>query len=241
VDFFNVELTVGVPKGWLVAGPGRRIKAGEDNRFDLYRFAPPSVVPEVALLASEYESRSYETDGIMMELLVHKKHMKNLDVLADTKEKIREYIDTTLKEAKEAGLSYPYDGLTLVEVPTVLRTYGGGWRLDTVQTMPAIMFLKELSLPTARFDSAFRNPERFKNQEGGIAKAKWDRLKTYFENDFSGGNIFTGVARNFSFSRHQQKGRKPCLSILSWTPWQALCSQIQRGISQPIYLQRGIQ
>jgi general stress protein CsbA len=89
VDFFNVELTVGVPKGWLVAGPGRRIKAGEDNRFDLYRFAPPSVVPEVALLASEYESRSYETDGIMMELLVHKKHIKNLDVLADTKEKIR--------------------------------------------------------------------------------------------------------------------------------------------------------
>lgn len=197
VDFFNVDLTVGVPKGWLVAGPGRRNKAGEDNKYDLYRFTPPSVVPEVALLASEYESRSYETDGILMELLVHKKHMKNLDVLADTKDKVKEYIDTTLREVKEAGLSYPYDGLTLVEVPTVLRTYGGGWRLDTVQTMPGIMFLKELSLPTARFDSAFRNPDRYKNQEGGIAKAKWDRLMTYFQNDFSGGNVFTGTARNF--------------------------------------------
>jgi ABC-type transport system involved in multi-copper enzyme maturation permease subunit len=197
VDFFNLDLTVGVPKGWLVAGPGRRTKAGEDGKYDLYRFTPPSVVPEVALFASEYESRSYETDGILMELLVHKKHMKNLDVLADTKEKISEYIGTTLREVKEAGLCYPYDGLTLVEVPTVLRTYGGGWRLDTLQAMPGIMLLKELSIPTARFDSAFRNPDRFKNQEGGIAKAKWDRLMTYFQNDFSGGNIFTGTARNF--------------------------------------------
>ncbi|MBN1904187.1 MAG: hypothetical protein JW927_03735 [Deltaproteobacteria bacterium] len=197
VDFFNVDLTVGVPKGWLVAGPGRRNKAGEDKRFDLYRFAPPSVVPEVAILASEYESRSYETDGIVMELLVNKKHIKNLDVLSDTKEKVREYIDTTLREAKEAGLTYPYDGFSLVEVPTNLRTYGGGWRLDTVQTMPGIMLLKELSLPTARFDSAFRNPDKFKNQEGGIVKAKWDRLMSYFQQDFSGGNIFTGAARNF--------------------------------------------
>ncbi len=206
VDFFNVDLTVGVPKGWLVAGPGRRNRAGEDNRFDLYRFAPPSVVPEVALLASEYESRSYETEGILMELLVHKKHMKNLDVLADTKEKIREYIDTRIKDAKEAGLTYPYDGLTLVEAPTVLRTYGGGWRLDTVQSMPGIMLLKELSLPTARFDSAFRNPDSFKNREGGIVKAKWDRLQTYFKQDFSGGNIFTGTARNFFLFQTSAEG-----------------------------------
>ncbi len=98
-------------------------------------------MPEVALFASEYESRSYETDGILMELLVHKKHMKNLDVLADTKEKISEYIGTTLREVKEAGLCYPYDGLTLVEVPTVLRTYGGGWRLDTGCRCPVFFSL----------------------------------------------------------------------------------------------------
>jgi ABC-type transport system involved in multi-copper enzyme maturation permease subunit len=208
VDFFNVDLTVGVPKGWLVAGPGKRNKAGEEKNYDLYRFAPPSVVPEVAIIASEYESRSFETDGIIMELLVHKKHMKNLDVLADTGDKIKEYINTTLKDAKEAGLSYPYDGLTLVEVPTVLRTYGGGWRLDTVQSMPGIMLLRELSLPTSRFDLAFRNPDRFKNQEGGIVKAKWDRLQTYFQQDFSGGNVFTGAARNFFLFQTSAGGRE---------------------------------
>jgi hypothetical protein len=206
VDFFNVDLTVGVPKGWLVAGPGRRVSVGEENGYSLFSFAPPSVIPEVALIASEFESRSYEADGILMELLVHKKHMKNLDVLADTGDKIREYINARLKDAKETGLTYPYDGLTLVEVPTVLRTYGGGWRLDTVQSMPGILLLRELSLPTARFDSAFRNPDRFKNQEGGIVQAKWDRLQTYFKQDFSGGNIFTGISRNFFLFQTSAKG-----------------------------------
>jgi hypothetical protein len=196
-DYFNVDLNVRLPKGWLVAGPGRRNKSGEEQGHNVFRFSPPSVVPEVTLIASEFESRSFETENVLMELLIHKKHAKNIEVLADTGEKIREYIESRMKEAKENELSYPYDGLTLVEVPGVLRTFGGGWRLDTVQSHPGVMFLKELSLPTARFDSAFRNPQRFKNVEGGIVQAKWERLQNYFKNDLSGGNVFTGVSKNF--------------------------------------------
>ncbi|MBN2419757.1 MAG: hypothetical protein JXL81_10260, partial [Deltaproteobacteria bacterium] len=170
---------------------------GEDSGNTVFRFSPPSVVPEVALIASEFESRSFETENVLMELLIHKKHIKNIEVLADTGDKIREYVGIKLKEAKENELFYPYDGLTLVEVPGVLRTFGGGWRLDSVQAHSGVLFLKEISLPTARFDSAFRNPDRFKNQEGGIAQAKWDRLQNYFRNDFSGGNVFTGASNNF--------------------------------------------
>ena len=197
VDYFNVDLKVRLPKGWLVAGPGRRNKVAEEGRYNVFRFSPPSVVPEVALIASEFESRSFEAGNIKMELLIHKKHMKNIEVLADTGEKVREYIESRLKEAKEEGLAYPYDGLTMVEVPSTLRIYGGGWRLGSVQSLPGVLLLKELSLPTSRFDSAFRKPERFKNLEGGIVQAKWDRLQNYFKNDFSGGNIFTGASKNF--------------------------------------------
>ena len=197
VDFFNVDLKVRVPKGWLVAGPGRRNMDKEEDGYSVFHFSPPSVVPEVALIASRFESRSFETENVLMEALIHKEHMKNIEVLADTGDRIKEYISGRLREAREEGFSYPYDGLTLVEVPTTLRTYGGGWRLDTVQALPGILLLKELSLPTARFDSAFRNPDRFRNKEGGLVQAKWERLQSYFKNDFSGGNVFTGAARNF--------------------------------------------
>ena len=205
-DYFNVDLNVKLPKGWLVAGPGRRNMVKEESDCNVFRFSPPSVVPEVALIASEFESRSFETDNILMELLIHKKHVKNIEILDEAGEKVREYIESRIKEAKENELFYPYDGLTLVEIPTVLRTYGGGWRLDSVQSLPGVLLLKELSLPTSRFDSAFRKPENFKNMEGGIVQAKWERLQTYFKNDITGGNVFTGASKNFFLFQTSSSG-----------------------------------
>ena len=205
-DFYNVDILVEVPEKWLVAGPGRRQKVEEKDGFNVFRFSPPSQVPDVALIASQFESRSFEADNVLMELLISKKHMKNLEVLADTGDKIREWAGDRLKEAKEMGLGYPYDGFTVVEVPTILRAYGGGWRLDTIQFPPGLFLLRELSLPTARFDSAFRDPDKFKDKEGGIAQAKWERLQTFFKNDFSGGNVFTGAPRNFFLYQTSAKG-----------------------------------
>ena len=196
-DFYNVDLLVELPEKWLVAGPGRRQKVEEKDGFTVFRFSPPSQVPEIALIASQFESRSFEVDNVLMELLISKKHMKNIEVLADTVDKIREWTGDKLKETREMGLGYPYDGFTAVEVPARLRAYGGGWRLDTVQFPPGLLLLRELSLPTARFDSAFRDPKKFKDKEGGIAQAKWERLQTFFKNDFSGGNVLTGAPRNF--------------------------------------------
>ena len=149
------------------------------------------------MIASRFESRSVEIEGVLLELLIHHKHKKNLEVMAETSEIMRAWIEERLREAKDSGLSYPYDSLSLVEVPWALRSYVGGWRMDTALAPPGLLLMTEISFPTARFDAAFRKPDEFKDREGGLAQAKWDRLRNYFINDFSGGNIFTGVARNF--------------------------------------------
>ena len=206
VDFFNLDLKVDLPAGWLAAGPGRRQKMEENSDGVTFRFSPPAPVPEVALVASKFESRSMEVEGVTLEVLVNKKHTKNLEVLVDIGEKIREWVGSILKEGKEYGLDYPYDALTLVEVPNVLRSYGGGWRLDTTLAPPGMLLMRETGFPTARFDSAFKDPEKFKNAEGGIEEAKWVRLKNLFLNDFSGGNIFSGGARNFFLYQTSAKG-----------------------------------
>lgn len=192
-DFFNLDLTVRVPEGWLVAGPGRRL----DAEGGAFRFAPPASVPGAALMASEFESRSTEIEGVVFEILVHPKHAQNLEVLADTSEEINTWIRERMSEAKASGLGYPYDALTLVEVPAALRGYAGGWRMDTALAPPAMLLMRETSFPTARFDSAFRKPDEFKDREGGLARAKRDRLRAFFVNDFTGGNLFIGAARNF--------------------------------------------
>ena len=101
-----------LPGGWLAAGPGRRHKVEGNAESERFRFSPGAPVPEVALIASRFESRGVEIEGVFMELLVHPEHTKNIELLADTGEKIQSWIGEHLREAADKGLGYPYDGLT---------------------------------------------------------------------------------------------------------------------------------
>ncbi len=206
-DFFRLDLTVELPEAWLAAGPGRRrtVDGAAAGRVR-YRFAPPAPLPEAALVASRFESRSTEIAGVELELLLHPEHMGNIEIFEEAGEEIHTWIDEKLREAAEIGLPYPYDALTLVEVPTTLRGYGGGWRMDTAMAPPAMLLLRESSFPTVRFDTRFRKPEEFADREGGIARAKREVLQGFFESDFNGGNIFLGAARNFFLYQTSSSG-----------------------------------
>ena len=113
--------------------------------------------------------------------------------------------------ARDAGLAYPFDAFTAVEVPNTLRSYKGGWRLDTALAPPAMMLLRETKgLPTARFD--FDVIEAFGSRnydlEGGKPRIDRDRVVNFFSNDLSGGNILAGAARSFFVHRTSAEGRE---------------------------------
>ncbi len=197
-DFFRLDLTVEVPSDWLVAGPARRTSAaGAPAGRVRFRFAPPAPVPGAALVAGRFESRSVDVRGVHFEALIHRSHAKCLDVFDDAALEIRQTLEKRLKEAAEGGLAYPYDSLTLVEAPNSLRGYGGGWRMDTTFAPPAMVLARESGFPTARFSSAFKDPAKFRDKEGGMPRAKRERLERFFQNDFSGGNAFSAAARGF--------------------------------------------
>jgi len=202
-DYFEVALDVELPASWLAAGPGKReVVSASEDRIE-FRFAPATPVPEVALMAAELESFATEIDGITFEVLVHPGHDDNFETLADARGEVEQWIADRLEVAAAAGLDYPFDAFTVVEVPNVLRGYEGGWRLDTALAPPAMMLLRETSFPTARFDfdvlAVFGN--RNLDQEGGKPRIDRDRLVNFFSNDFSGGNLFTGGARSFFMHR----------------------------------------
>lgn len=69
LDYYTLELDVDLPKGWLAGGPGRRRDGGPapDGRV-AFRFSPQAPVPEAALVASRFESRSVEINGIVSTL-----------------------------------------------------------------------------------------------------------------------------------------------------------------------------
>jgi ABC-type transport system involved in multi-copper enzyme maturation permease subunit len=197
-DFFEIDLIVDVPEGWIVAGPGRRHPAdGAEAGRTRFRFSPGAYLPAVALVAGPYESRSAEIDGVLMEALFHPKHLQNAEFFEDAAGEIRDWLSESLTEAREVGLEYPYDALTLVEVPQTLRGFAGGWRMDTTFAQPGLILMRETGFPTARFDAAEDRLERAADDEGGIPRAKRELLGDFFENDLNGGNPFLAAARSF--------------------------------------------
>ena len=195
-DFFHADLVVDLPAGWLVAGPGRRETVG-DGRF---RFRPAMPVPDIGLLASRFERRAMHAANVEFELLLHPSHLRNVAFFADAADALAARAEELFSAAEDSGLGYPYEALSMVEVPAQLRTYGGGWKMDTVLSLPGIMMMSEAGFPTSRFERLFRDPKslaEMESEDGGIAAAKVRTLERFFGNDVNGGNPFAGVPRNF--------------------------------------------
>lgn len=186
-DFFDVDLVVEIPRGWSVAGPGRQPQAeGMPTR---HRFRPSSPIQDVALFAAEFERRAVDVQGIELELLVTPQHLRILDYYAEAGEEITSQLFDLFAQLEDRGLSYPERILSLVEVPTSLRTYRGGWRLDALRA-PGTLLLREEGLPTIRTGYA----DRFMTGERSQVLASG--LIVFFLNDWLGGNAFQGLADN---------------------------------------------
>lgn len=200
-DFFDLDIEVELPEGYLPAGPGAAEDLGGDGDHHSFRFQPGAPLDQVALVVSHYIRRQATIEGVNFEILMSPAHGSNLEVLAEARAPIVEKISETIQELRKAGLDYPYSALTLVEVPNMLRGFGGGWRLPSVLAPPGMLLIREMGFPTARFDTPFRNRDKFKDLEGGVPAAKAKRVEEFFINDFSGGNLFAGVGRSMLLSQ----------------------------------------
>ena len=152
-DVFALDLTVRVPDGWLVAGPGRR----EPAAGGAFRFKPTAAVPQVGLFASRFERRAVEVAGVLLEVLVVPEHAGQLDGLVEVMEDengIIRRVEEMLEEAEASGLPYPFAGFSMVEVPARLRGYSGGRALDTALFPPGLALVPEYGFPT-RFERVY--------------------------------------------------------------------------------------
>ena len=194
-DFFTVDLEVATPAEWLVAGPGKR--DGSDGRF---RFKPEAPVPAVGLLASRFERWAMTVAEVELELLLSPPHLRNVERFRDVEDRLRERLEEIITRAADIGLPYPYQALSVVEVPARLRAFGGGWRMPSTQALPGVALLREYGFPTSRFDIPLRRlddvEEGAENGRPAEALRLWT-LESFFLNDITGGDPLHGAARNF--------------------------------------------
>ena len=186
-DLFRIDLLVEAPRGWLIAGPGRQ----PQQRADPAHFKPTREVREVGLYASLFERRVVTLQGIDLELLASPKHMSNLAYFAPARDAIVRHLGELLANLQRLGLQYEDRVLSLVEVPSVLRTYRGGWRLQPVRT-PGVLLLREERLPLARFGFMMSNDANSEQD----AELKFQNLIIYLSDGFGVVDIFRSFASN---------------------------------------------
>ena len=187
-DFFHLDLAVEGPAGWSGAGPGRQPQGEGASR--LHRLRTDSPIQEAALFASDFERIAVNVQGIELELLVTPEHMPNLDYFAEAGDEITKQLSDIFAKLEGADLAYPERVLSLVEVPSSLRTYRGGWRMDAVRT-PGVVLLREEGLPTIRAGYYGREVPADRRQDFLVSK-----LHIYFLNAWNGGNAYQGLAGN---------------------------------------------
>ena len=197
-DLFTADLTISVPRQWQVAMVGQR-EAVENLKRNMFRFKSGAHVPELALLASNFDQRTMNIEGVGFEVLFSKKHLQNLDVLAPITDQIQQWVAERINNARALSLGYPYGMFYVVEVPSHLRIYGGGVHMDTVLQPPGMMLIRETTFPTAPFELILNEvaTELEHVSEDEQHEKMFADLLEYFERDLQGGSPFADFARNF--------------------------------------------
>lgn len=177
-DFFTVDLKVVVPRGWIVAGPSKRRLSSQSSRA-IYQFKRSNPVPELALVGSRFEVASMDESGLEIEILYSRVHRQSIEQLSSLVSSIRDWVRNELSKVRSAGFEFVEERLSLVEVPSVLRVYGGGGRMDTTMFPPGMMLVREHTLPTLHVPSLLL-PAEFRGASSSRDRMLSRALTKYF-------------------------------------------------------------
>ena len=189
-DFFELDLEVTVPSDWIAIGPGPPAKVDRLGPTHTYRFQPAAPLTDFGIFASPlHKKQSVSINGLTFDIFLHAKHQRNVDHVG--RGVVEHYfgLEPMMLDSLAADVFFPYGGLSIVEVPSTLRVYGGGWRLDSVLGLPGIFLLREYGLPTAKLASPWGDDVIFRTLY----------LGDYLDRDYSGGNLVSATSRHLTY------------------------------------------
>ena len=204
IDYFHLDLSVELaPKSWQLVGTDVVQVSDQTNS---YHVNPASPVHEIALFASEFESASIEVEGIEFKMYLHKQHTDNLRLWDKFNEKLEDFVKSHLQDFSIYGLTLPFDTLSFVEIPRQLRTVGSGWRMNSLQTLPGMVLLKEHGFPSARMDLALDRLTNREQDEDSIDEAPLRLLFEYFWYGLGTDNPWMGLPERYWTHRVSARG-----------------------------------
>jgi len=155
-SYSTYTLAVTAPQGLTVISQGKPQTESREDKIE-YTFTPGTLLPKISLTIGSYQHREIEIDGIVYSLYIRPGHDYFLPLLGEVGEGLPELIKQ-LKDEFEVlvGLNYPYDRLSLVEVPIPIYSYQRLWTVAHETVQPQLVFLPEMG--TILAGAEFRIP-----------------------------------------------------------------------------------
>ena len=144
VSFATTEMSVRFNKGQEIITQGKPVQTDTLGNRIVQKWKSEKPLPQLSLNAGAYkkiESRIHDLD---FAFYYHPSHRKNIDFFngaeAEVQEALAQLVDAM---EQESGLFYPYERLSVVEVPLQIQWYYEGWEETGGLTAPGVLMIEE--------------------------------------------------------------------------------------------------
>ena len=182
-DFFDVELRVS-----LTAKEWKLIATSETSEIATGEYEVESEFPtqELGLFASNFQSKSVEIAGLQFSVYTHTKHDRNLQLFDALDDDRRNALEELVVNHLGNGVAIPSTSLSFVEIPRQLRTVGGGWRMQSTQSLPGIILMKEHGFPRSNLRKNLARLDLARNvTDSERRQSEIQAIKNFFESGVS--------------------------------------------------------
>ena len=187
-SYSKYTLTVTTPEGLTAISQGEPEILAQDNTIQ-YTFSPEVFLPKISLTIGSYLHQEIEVENVTYSLYVRPGHDYFTPLLNEIGEQLPELIKQ-LKDGYEVilGLDYPYNRLSLVEVPIHIYSYQRLWTVAHETVQPQISFLPEMGTILTGAELQFP-PQQLRRMQQGRRSVTPEQLQRSLLNRFLRGNL----------------------------------------------------
>ena len=177
-NFATAQIRVQANKKLTVVTQGEKRDERNDGEQTISTFVMETPVPALSLNIGAYKTLQRKFKQFEVELCFRDKHLLDYDVFSEVADTCFQAVERVFEIFEEvAGVPYPYQKLTLVEVPLQMQFYATRHGFDNILLQPGVVMLDEIKLARNRLKKQVEERTkrtRRRGQDDSPARVKRD-------------------------------------------------------------------
>lgn len=207
-SFATADLDIALPAGLEVVTQGVPVGRKKEGGRETHTWKVERPVPVLSLNAGVYHVFQAEIHNIQCAIYVHPAHARQVTFFQDARDDALKTLGEILDSVEqETSLAYPYQRLSVVEVPFQVQWYYDGWEEAGGLVQPGVLMLEEDVLMRLNLQRRLKWMQRRQRRNDDPARIKRDLLvrtvlNTFLARESTQSGIYRSpVAQLWSFNR----------------------------------------